>query len=269
MASNTLKEADAVAGHVYLTRALQTGLKTMLEMDSRLPRFHKIDDPDREHLGENPNAVFYAASLDPAKSYLVRGRVLAEDYFSVTVKSASCTGCFFKNTVAVADDKQLKMGESNRKFELFVSAQPPPGNFQGDWISLGAAPRGLPLQLIAQYYYENLESMPQFHDLSITLADPESALALPNPRAAIPSDAEMARKLRAVKTFIQKHTQARERDNAYRHDRLSSESKKTQNKILVMKSITADVKGGGALDPVRDLIKYWRVNAELKPVETP
>ena len=230
----------------------------MLEMDPRRPRFHKVDDPNRETLGENPNAIFYAANLDSAKSYLVRGRIIAEDYFSMSVKNAPCTGCFLENTIAVIDDRQLTMGQSYRNFEVFLSAQSPPPYFQGDWISLADAPEGLPLQLITQHYYEHRASMPQVHRLSITLADPASALALPNPRAAIPSDADMARKLRALKTVIQQHTQARDQSLTPPSGRLSSQVK-AQEHTLGFKSITSGGKESGD-------IKYWSATVQLKPV---
>ena len=226
-------------------------------MDPRRPRFHKINDPHVNILGQNTNAVFYGANLDSTKSYLVRGRVVAEDYFSVILKQAECEGCFFKNTIAAIDDRQLKLGKSYRNFEVFLSAKAPPAHFQGDWISLADAPQGLPLQLVTQHYYEHRASMPQLHHLSITLADPASGLALPSPRAAIPSDADMAQKLRAIKTVIQKHTQARAQGLAPTSTLSFQAEQRAQT--VSFQSVEANDNGGSDL-------KYWHASVQLKLV---
>ena len=226
-------------------------------MDPRRPRFHRIDDPYRNLLGPNTNAVFYGANLDSTKSYLVRGRLVAEDYFSMILKQAPCEGCFFKDTIASIDDTQLTLGKSYRNFEVFLSAKAPPAHFQGDWISLNFLEDDLPLQLVTQHFHEHRASMPQVHHLSITLADPASGLALPRPRAAIPSDANMAKKMRAIKTVIEKHTQVLQEGLAP----TSTLSFQANQRALTIsfQSVEEHYIGGGAL-------KYWHASVQLKSV---
>ena len=89
-------------------------------------------------------------------------------------------------------------------------------------MSLAGAPEGSALQLVTRHYYESpdvsIAADPTAPPpvLSISLANVASALVapLPSPSAAVPTDAGMARKLRAVKMFVKKHSTELEQDPA-------------------------------------------------------
>jgi hypothetical protein len=127
-----------------------------------------------------------------------------------------CEGCFFKDTIADVNHFQLKL-KPDRSFEVMLSTEPPPADFKGDWMSLAGAPDGHALQLVTRHYYERAVSVaadPHAEPpvLSISFAEPSTGAPLLNPPAVPPTDADMARKLRAVTMFVKKHSTELEQD---------------------------------------------------------
>ena len=152
----------------------------------------------------------------------MEGTVTGEDYFSLTVYTAPCEGCFFKNTIADINDKGgIKVDKDTGRFKVYVSTQQPPPDFNGDWMSIAEAdnePDGTALQLVTRHYYEREMSvcadptMEGTVNISISLADPTTGLVLESPQAPIDGDLDMSRKLRAVKMFVKKHSTELEQD---------------------------------------------------------
>jgi len=200
---------DIAEGHVFLTHLLRTGLTLFMEIDKERPQFRRYVTADRKILGDNPDAIYYGTNLDPDLAYVVRGKVTSEDYLSLTIMYASCEGCFFKDSIADVNDRQLNL-TADREFTVLLSAKRPSA-WTGDWLSLTGAPEGSTLQLLMRHYYERevsiaadpLALMPV---LAIARADAQTGAALPVAGAAPPSEANVAQKLRIVKTFIKKHT---------------------------------------------------------------
>src|SRR5204863_3399432 len=52
---------------------LQYGLMAFFEYDRDRPVFHRMVSPTRKYLGDNPDALYYDAPVNPAHSYQVRG----------------------------------------------------------------------------------------------------------------------------------------------------------------------------------------------------
>jgi hypothetical protein len=215
---------DIAEGHVYLTHLLRTGFETNMENDASRPEFAKLVSKDRKILGDNPDAFYYCANVDKSLAYIVTGRVTHEDYFSLTIYTAPCEGCFFKNTIADVNNKGgFKIG-SNGEYKVLVSATPPPSDWDGDWMSMADAtnlkeyPEGTALQLVTRHYYERPLSvaadptMEGTVKINIALANPQTGTAYPSPPAPVLTDEIVARKMRAVKMFVKKHSTELEQD---------------------------------------------------------
>lgn len=226
---------DIAEGHRFLSHLLRTGFETQVELDASRPAFRPFVAADRKLLGDNPDALYFAANLDPSHAYLVRGRKTAEDYFSLAVYAAPCEGCFIREAVSDINDRNLTLGPDGA-FDVLVSASRPEG-YTGNWLSLGTDPddaaaggaapplpqkateevdadgvvarRGL--QLVTRHYYEREVSVlgdTQFPPptLSIFLAEPETGKVVASPPPPVPTDAAMARSLRAVRRFVEQHS---------------------------------------------------------------
>jgi hypothetical protein len=216
---------DIAEGHKYLSHLLRTGFETLLEQDASRPAFRKLVAADRKILGDNPDAFYYCSNLDKSRAYIVEGTNTGEDYFSLTVYTAPCEGCFFKDTIADINDRAggFKVDPATGSYKVWVSASPPPDAFVGDWMNIAEAlerPEGTALQLVTRHYYERETSVcadPSMEgsvNISISLAgvNPAGGFHVASPRAAVVSDVDMARKLKAVASFVQKHSTELEQD---------------------------------------------------------
>jgi hypothetical protein len=212
-------------GHKYLSHLLRTGFETLLEQDARRPAFRKLVAADRKILGDNPDAFYYCSNLDKSLAYIVEGTNTGEDYFSLTVYTAPCEGCFFKDTIADINDRAggFSVDRATGQFKVWVSASPPPEAFDGDWMNIAEAlerPEATAFQLVTRHYYERETSvcadplMEGTVNISISLAGGDSTRGFRRaaPRASVPADAEMARKLKAVSSFVRKHSTELEQD---------------------------------------------------------
>jgi hypothetical protein len=215
---------DIAEGHVYLTHLLRTGFETMMESDPARPAFRKLVSKDRKILGDNPDAFYYCANVVKELAYIVTGKVTQEDYFSLTIYTAPCEGCFFKDTISDINDKTGITIGPNGDYKVMISATKPPSTWDGDWMSMADAlnmtqySKETALQLVTRHYYERTVSvaadptMEGTVDISITLVNPTTAEPYPSPSVEVHTDASVARKLKAVKMFVKKHSTELEQD---------------------------------------------------------
>ena len=124
----------------------------------------------------------------------------------------------------VADANTIRGGltvSSTGEYEVLITAaQTKPPAWVGNWLSLATAPPGASLQLITRHYYERAVSVaadPAVRHsvtLEVGLADPSTGTAIPASVPGPPSDAAIAARLKAVATFVTKHSTELERDPA-------------------------------------------------------
>ena len=215
---------DIAEGHIYLSHLLRTAFETNMENDASRPEFRKLVSKDRKILGDNPDAFYYVTNINKDLSYIVTGKITGEDYFSLTIYTAPCEGCFFKNTIADVNNKGgFKIGP-NGEYKVLISALPPSKDWDGDWMSMADAnnlneyPEGTALQLVTRHYYErelSIAADPAMEgtvDISISLAESVTAVPYKSPLAPVPTDSYVARKLKAVKMFVKKHSTELEQD---------------------------------------------------------
>src|SRR5262245_35528622 len=67
-------ETAAVEGYCWLTEVLSVALDCYLWADSAHPSFVELVSPTRKFGGDNADAYYYFAPIDPRRSYRVRGR---------------------------------------------------------------------------------------------------------------------------------------------------------------------------------------------------
>src|SRR5262245_31068198 len=191
---NLQSESDVAGAHRALLHILEGGLITFFETDPTRPRFQRIVSATRKITGDNADAIYYDAPVDPAHAYRVRGRMDGAVYVSFTVECDTADGAMASRTGGVLNDTQFDV-DADGRFELRFGGKSAPRN----WLALepGAT------RITTRHYYENERS---------AAADPTRNPALEievlgeTPVPPAPSDASVARGIRRVATFVRSRT---------------------------------------------------------------
>lgn len=125
---------DAVStleGYRWLTQILQVALDCYLWADPARPSVVPIVGPTKKWGGDNADAYYHFAPLDPERSYHLRGRRGDAVYLSITVYGGPRDGRWSNRLVATRNDRDLRFDPDGR-FELVLS----PREHAGSWIRL-------------------------------------------------------------------------------------------------------------------------------------
>ena len=122
---------DIVGAHRALMHMLQWGLVGLFERDPAAPRFHRIVDPDRKVLGDNPDAVYFDAPVSADHIYRITGETKGATYVSITVESGAAWGSMNNQVVGVLNDESFDVDPDGR-FEIQLGGEPRPRN----WLAL-------------------------------------------------------------------------------------------------------------------------------------
>jgi hypothetical protein len=79
---NIERAGDIADGHRFLMHVLHSGMEQWLEADPARPRAVRFVTPTLKLLGDNPDAIYYTAPLDPKRRYRVRGNTGGAVYTS-------------------------------------------------------------------------------------------------------------------------------------------------------------------------------------------
>lgn len=109
-----LDEKSLLEGHKWIFSVLRTGLETQVWADPDVPRFVDIVGPHHKWGGDNADAFYQFAPLDPDRTYRVRGRRGDAAYLSLTVYGGPNDGRYSDRIVATATIP------STDSFELIV-----------------------------------------------------------------------------------------------------------------------------------------------------
>ena len=178
-------EVSAVEGYRWLTDVLGVALDCYLHADPARPEFIQIVSPTRKFGGDNPDAFYYFAPLDPTRTYRVRGQMGDACYLSLCVYGGPTDGRWSNRIVSTIHAGEMTFGPG-RTFEIVVG----PTEHRGNWLRLD--PDAVCL-VTRDYLLDSTRGVQARYTIEAT----EPA---PPPRP--PSDPEMASRLRATANFI-------------------------------------------------------------------
>jgi hypothetical protein len=132
-------DEQAVAeGYRMLTVGLGVALDVYLYADASRPVFVDVNTPfrrDRAWGGDNTDAYYSLAPLDPGRRYRVGGQRGDSAYFSLTVYNEPAPGQWSNRIVGIVNDTDLDIDGEGR-FSFLMGPSRPPGH-TGPFIELG------------------------------------------------------------------------------------------------------------------------------------
>lgn len=114
-----LDERSLLEGHQWIFSLLRTGLDAHVWADPARPRFTDIVGPYHKWGGDNADAFYCYAPVDPRRTYRVRGRRGDAVYFSLTVYGGPDDGRYSERIVASVNDRDLDVG-ADGAFEVLL-----------------------------------------------------------------------------------------------------------------------------------------------------
>jgi hypothetical protein len=190
---------DVAEGLRVVLHHLATGVETQLEQDAAHPTLRPIVTPWRKALGDNADAMYHDARIDPRGTYRLRGRTAGAAYVSITVEAGAEEGAFPTGTVGVLNDTAFDVA-ADGTFEVTVGGPEPAGGPRG-WLPL--APDASRLTLRHYWEAEEPPATPPAPDLGLAL----DLVAGDVPEAPLPpSDASVAASIRRMAAYVRGRT---------------------------------------------------------------
>ena len=131
-------ERSVVDGYRMLTTALSVALDVYLYADPARPAFVDVNTPwrrDRAWGGDNTDAYYALAVLDPGRHYRVSGQRGDSTYFSLTVYNEPGPGRWSDRIVGIVNDTDLDV-DADGRFGFQMGPSRPDG-YGGPFIELG------------------------------------------------------------------------------------------------------------------------------------
>jgi hypothetical protein len=126
-----LDETSVLEGYQWIFSILAVGLDAQVWADKDRPRFVDIVGPYRKWGGDNADAFYQYAPLDPTRTYRVRGRIGDAVYLSLTVYGGPDDGRYSERIVGSVNNRELDIDDDG-SFEIVLS----PHHHDGAWIEL-------------------------------------------------------------------------------------------------------------------------------------
>jgi len=126
-----LDDQGVLEGYKWIFSILQVGLDVHGWADPGRPRFVDIVGPYKKWGGDNADAYYQYAPIDPARTYRVRGRIGDSVYISLTVYGGPNDGRYSDRIVGTINDRMLDIADDG-SFEIVLSAEP----HDGTWLRL-------------------------------------------------------------------------------------------------------------------------------------
>jgi hypothetical protein len=185
---------DVAGGFRAVMHVLQGGLVSHFEEDTQHPRFIRIVSPSRKFTGDNADAIYYDAPIDPKIAYRVTGNTGGAIYTSLTLEAGTQQGRFGTHTAGVINDTSFDVAK-NGDFEVILGGTPRENN----WLAVPPDAN----RVTTRHYFEDESYAACNPNISISLAiAPLEEL----PPAAPPDDESVAAGIRRVCNFVRSRT---------------------------------------------------------------
>lgn len=132
-------EQSVAEGYRFLVTILGVAADVYLFSDPQRPTFVDINTPnrpDRRWGGDNTDAYYAFAPIDPTLTYRVSGTPGDSVYWSLTVYNEPSPGQWSNRVVGVVNDGDVTVGTDGR-FEFVIGPSRPPG-WDGPFVELTA-----------------------------------------------------------------------------------------------------------------------------------
>ncbi len=179
-------ELSLLEAHRWILTILQVATDVYVWADPARPRFVDIVGPYKKWGGDNADAFYCFAPIDPARTYRVGVRPGDAVYLSLTVYGGPDDGRYSERIVGSLNSRQAPPGPDGRIDMVLSATDPDDGT---PWIRLEPDA----VCAITRDYLED-PSTQRRAEWEVTALDP--------PPTFRDSDAELARRLRAVVTWI-------------------------------------------------------------------
>ncbi len=127
-------EQLVVMGYKWIFSILQVAMDVYLWADTAAPRFVDITGPYKKWGGDNTDAYYQFAPVDPGRTYRVTGTAGDAVYFSLTVYGGPNDGHYTNRIVGIVNDRDLDLGPDG-DFELMMGPEKP-AEWDGTWLQL-------------------------------------------------------------------------------------------------------------------------------------
>ncbi len=130
-------ERAVAEGYRMLTTGLAVALDVYLYADTARPAFVDVNTPfrrDRAWGGDNTDAYYSMATIDPGRRYRVSGQRGDSAYFSLTVYNEPAPGQWSNRIIGIVNDTDLDLDHRGR-FSFLLGPSRPPGH-TGPFIEL-------------------------------------------------------------------------------------------------------------------------------------
>ncbi len=127
-------EQSVLEGYKWMFSILQVALDTQVWADPANPRFVEIVGPYKKWGGDNSDAFYVFAPVDPARTYRVRGNRGDCVYFSLTVYGGPRDGRYSERIVGSVNDRSVAIA-ADGEFEIMLGPERPAG-YEGAFIQL-------------------------------------------------------------------------------------------------------------------------------------
>jgi len=124
-------EQSVLEGYKWAFSILQVAFDCFVWGDPDNPRFVEIVGPYKKWGGDNADAFYLYAPIDPARTYRVRGQRRDSVYLSLTVYGGPRDGRYSERIVGTVNDRDLDIAPDG-SFELVIS----PDEHEGNWLRL-------------------------------------------------------------------------------------------------------------------------------------
>ncbi|MEM8500256.1 MAG: hypothetical protein AAF542_19735 [Pseudomonadota bacterium] len=111
------RAADVSDGHRAIMHTLQWSLVSEMDVSRDHPIFHRIVTPTRKGLGDNPDAVYFNASIRGVRNYTIRSNMAGAVYTSITIEGGAGDGSYATGVVAAINNTEFDVSEDG-SFEL-------------------------------------------------------------------------------------------------------------------------------------------------------